>query len=602
MKLEYKKMMKALVGVEEQKSIPEETILDALCEAMAKAYKKDAELNAKKINLPDIDVVAKINKKSKTIDLYQNYTVLESDDDVEDDALQIGLAEAKEIDPNAEVGGIVSMPVEVESLSRAAVSIAKNVMRQKLREAEKSAVYDEYKDKENEMVLGVVESVKDKFALVNLGKTVALMPHSAQIPLEILREGERIRVVITAVNKETKGSQVLVSRADPMLVRRLFEKEVPEIYNGTVEIKNIARDAGDRTKMAVLTHNPDIDPIGACIGPRGQRVQNIIDELGGEKIDIFEYSNDITELVKNALAPAEVVAVVPGEEENSLLVIVDSNQLSLAIGKKGKNARLAVKLTGNKIDIKTREELEEAGKDYDELMVQAEELKKKSQEKAAEAKKAAIAKAAQEDIEKKQAVLDKIAETRANAPEAEADDYIPEEMMETLSENVLTQMDREEDSEEEAPVEKTVEIMDDEPETVEEEKTVEIIDDEPVEQEAVEEEAHTEVAKKEKANLEEMAAKNTYVSKFEKLADTSKKEESSSKKKWKKKGEDDNYRVSNKELAEQLKEKLANKAAAAQPIYSEEELAEIEAEREAEEEREYDIDYDEYEDYYEDED
>lgn len=593
--------MKALVGVEEQKSIPEEVILDALCEAMAKAYKKDASLNTKNNNLPDIDVVAKINKKSKTIDLYQNYTVLESDDEVEDDALEIGLEEAKEIDPNAEVGGTVSMPVEVETLSRAAVSIAKNVMRQKLREAEKSAVYDEYKDKENEMVLGVIESVKDKFALINLGKTVALMPHSAQIPLEILREGERIRVVITAVNKETKGSQVLVSRADPMLVKRLFEKEVPEIYNGTVEIKAIARDAGDRTKMAVLTHNPDIDPIGACIGPRGQRVQNIIDELGGEKIDIFEYSNDITELVKNALAPAEVVAVVPGEEENSLLVIVDANQLSLAIGKKGKNARLAVKLTNHKIDIKTREELEEAGKDYDELMVQAEELKKQSQEKAAEAKKAAIAKAAQEEVEKKQAVLDKLAETRANAPEAEADDYIPEEMMETLSENVLTQMDREEPEEaDEAPIEKTVEIIDDEPEAVEEEKTVEIIDDEPVEEEAEEEEV-AKVAKKEKANLEEMAAKNTYVSKFEKLADTSKKEESGSKKKWKKKSDEDNYKVSNKELAEQLKEKLAANHAA-QPIYSEEELAEIEAEREAEEEREYDIDYDEYEDYYEDED
>lgn len=600
MKLEYKKMMKALAGVEEQRSIPEDVILDALCEAMAKAYKKDAELS-------DIDVVAKINKKSKTIDLYQNYRVLESDDDVEDDELEIGLEEAKAIDSTAEVGGTISRPVEVESLSRAAVSIAKNVMRQKIREAEKNAVYDEYKDKENEMVLGVIESVKDKFTLVNLGKTVALMPHSAHIPMERLKEGERIRVVITAVNKETKGSQVLVSRADSMLVKRLFEKEVPEIYNGTVEIKAIARDAGDRTKMAVVSHNPDIDPIGACIGPRGQRVQNIIDELSGEKVDIFEYSNDITELVKNALAPAVVEAVVPGEDDNSLLVIVDPTQLSLAIGKKGKNARLAVKLTSHKIDIKTKDELIASGYDYDELMEKAEELKKKSQEKAAEAKKAAIAKQAAEQVEKQQAKLNKLAESKANAPEEEADDFIPEEMMETLSENVLTQMDREEASEdEEKPVETTEEpIAEEQQKEVVEEKVEEVVAEEEAEDEEVVEETIEKVVeapKKEKVNLEEIAAKNTYVSKFEKLADTSKKEETSVKKKWKKKGEEDNYRVSNKELAEQLKEKLANKAVATQPLYSEEELAEIEAEREAEEEREYDIDYDEYEDYYEDED
>ncbi len=586
MQLDYRKMLKALSAVEEQRNIPETVILEALKEAMAKAYKKDAELS-------DIDVIAEINEKKKTIDLYQNYIVLASDDDVQDDELEIGLAEAKEFDPYAEVGGTIRRPIEVEGLSRAAVSIAKNVMRQKIREAEKGAVYDEYKDKKDEMVLGVIESVKDKFTLVNLGKTVALMPHSAHIPHEYLREGDTIRVVITAVNKETKGSQVLVSRADAMLVKRLFEKEVPEIYNGVVEIKAIARDAGERTKMAVLSHNSDIDPIGACIGPRGQRVGNIIEELNGEKIDIFEYSNDISELVKNALAPAVVTAVLPGQDDNSLLVIVDSAQLSLAIGKRGKNARLAVKLTNHKIDIKTREEIIESGMDYEALLAQAEVLKQKAAEKTAKENARKLEEAIKEQEEKKAAIADKVAALKENV-ESEDDDFIPEEMMETLSENVLDEMAmedvKEEETEETAEVEKTV-VEDVEDTTIE------------IEEEKIEEEPIVEEKKSTKhADLEEMAANNTYVSKFEKLADTSKKTDTKAKKKFKKKSEDDNYKVSNKELTEQLKEKLANRTAPTAPVYSEEELAEIEAEREAEEEKEYDIDYDEYEDYYDEED
>ncbi len=585
MQLEYKKMLKALSAVEEQRNIPESVILDALKEAMAKAYKKDAELS-------DIDVVAEINEKKKTIDLYQNYTVLESDDDVQDDELEIGLAEAKEFDPEAVVGGTIRRPIEMEGLSRAAVSIAKNVMRQKIREAEKSAVYEEYKDKKDEMVLGVIESVKDKFTLVNLGKTVALMPHSAHIPNEILREGDQIRVVITSVDKETKGSQVLVSRADSMLVKRLFEKEVPEIYNGVVEIKAIARDAGERTKMAVLSHNPDIDPIGSCIGPRGQRVGDIISELNGEKIDIFNYSNDITELVKNALAPAEVTAVLPGNDENSLLVIVEPSQLSLAIGKRGKNARLAVKLTNHKIDIKTREEIEDAGMDYDALLAQAEVLKAKAAEKTAKENARKLEEAIKVQEEKKAAAADKIAALKENIA-SEDDDFIPEEMMETLSENVLDEMAMEEPKEE--TTEETTPV-------VEETVTEEVVEEPTaVEEETVEEAVVEEKKSNKHADLEEMAANNTYVSKFEKLADTSKKTDTKGKKKFKKKGEDDNYKMSNKELAEQLKEKLANRTAPTAPVYSEEELAEIEAEREAEEEREYDIDYDEYEDYYDEE-
>lgn len=578
--MEYKKMLRALSDVEEQRNISEAVILEALNEAVAKAYKKDAELQ-------DIDVVAELNEKKKKFDLYQNYLVLESDDDVQDDELEIGLAEARAIDPTAEVGGKIRRPIEEVELSRAAVSIAKNVIRQKIREAEKSAVYDEYKDKIDEMFIGVVESVKDKFALINLGKSVALMPHSAQIPGEVLREGDKTRVVITAVNKDTKGSQVLVSRADAMLVKRLFEKEVPEIYNGIVEIKAIARDAGDRTKMAVLSHNPDIDPIGACIGPRGNRVQNIIDELNGEKVDIFEYSNDVSVLVKNALAPAVVTAVLPGRDDNSLLVIVDAAQLSLAIGKRGKNARLAVKLTNHKIDIKTREEIEEAGMDYEALLAQAEVLKQKAAEKTAKENEMKRAEAIKEQEEKKAAAAEKIAALKENAG-SEDDDFIPEEMMETLSENVLDEMDEDDTKEEETAVNEETPAV--------EEPVVE--EDNEVEEEVESEEPLVEEKKSNRhADLEEMAANNTYVSKFEKLADTSKKVEAKGKKKFKKKSDEDNYKLSNKELQQQLKDKLATRATASQ-IYSEEELAEIEAQQEAEEEREYDIDYDEYEDYY----
>ena len=594
MELNYKNMIKAFSLVEDEKNISEEVIREALKEAMAKAYKKNAELQ-------DIDVVAEINEKKKTIDLYQNYTVVASDDDVEDDELEIGLAEAKEYDANAEVGGIIRRPVEMTEMSRAAVSIAKNVLRQKIREAEKVSVYNEYIDKKDEMVLGEVESVKDKFVLVNLGKTTALMPRSAQIPNEYLREGQQVRVVIKEVNRETKGSQVLVSRADPMLVKRLFEKEVPEIYDGTVEIKAIAREVGDRTKMAVVSHNPDVDPIGACIGPKGSRVQKIIEELKGEKIDIFTYSDDLTELVKNALAPAEVIAVIPREDSHNLLVIVDESQLSLAIGKRGKNARLAVKLINHNIDIKTRKDVEAMGLDYDALVAEAEarreeirleNLRKENLRKQEEAKA---------KVDERIAEGAKKLERLGNSAEAEEDGFIPEEMQEEITDNVYTEMDMNtSDKEENEETNEVIETVHEE--TAEENTDEEVTSAEVVEEENTDEDMEKKTESRKHANLEEMAANNTYVSRFEKLADTNKpKQDTKFKKKFKKKDEESPYKVSNKELEKQLKDKLANKEAN-KPIYTEEELAEIEAQREAEEEKEYDIDYDEYEDFYDEDD
>ena len=578
MKLEYKKMLKALNAVEEERNIPEEVILDALREAMAKAYKKDAELS-------DIDVVAEINSKTQTIDLFQNYVVVE---EVEDDELEISLEDAKQIKPYVQLGDKVSRPIEIESMSRAAASLARNVMRQKIREAEKTAVYEEYVDQKNELVLGVVESVKDKFTLVNLGRTVAMMPKSAQIPNERLIEGQQVRVVITEVNKDTKGSQVLVSRADAMLVKRLFEREVPEIFNGVVEIKAIAREAGERTKMAVLTHNPDVDPIGACIGPRGGRVQQVIEELKGEKIDIFLWSDDISSLVKNALAPAEIEAVFPAKD-NGLLVVVSDEQLSLAIGKRGKNARLAVKLTNHKIDIKTKQEIIDAGMDYDAM--EAEAKKADEARKLEQKKEETISSEAQAVQERIQAAASKLAEAKAEQAQiAEQEDIISDEMAETVTENLSMQM----------AMEPEVEEQEDEVEKVETEEVEEVVTEEAEAEEDMNNSGTVEKSNKH-ADLEEMAAKNTYVSVFEKLANTSKPKQETKPKRRKKKDDEEEFKVRNKELEKQIKSGLVGKVQPIKPIYTEEELEEIEAQQEQEENSEYDIDYDDYADYYEDE-
>lgn len=589
MKLKYKDLIKALTAIEDERNVPESVILEALKEAMSKAYKKDAELS-------DIQVETEINEKKGTIDIYQLYTVV-NEEDIEDDELEMSLEDARVIDKNAQLGDTVRREVEISTMSRAAATLARNVIRQKIREAEKVAIYDEYINLKDEMVLGIVESVKDNFVLVNLGKTIAIMKKQGQIPNERLVEGQKLRVVITDVNKESKGSsQVVVSRSAEMLVKRLFEKEVPEIYQGVVEIKAIARDAGERTKMAVVSHNEEIDPIGACIGQRGARVQEIIEELHGEKIDIFLWSEDITQLVKNALAPAVVEAVLPDEDGKGLLVIVSDDQLSLAIGRKGKNARLAVKLCDKKIDIKTREELEEMGKDYDALIAKAEELHaeyEKELAKKREERKQAEAKA---DEEKRKAAVAELIKNRPASEEAEDEDLMPEEMKEVVKDKIYTEMAFKEDDHEEET--ETVN------ETVEESETVEETE-EPVTQEMKEEvvEEETPVTeakpKRKKADLEAIAQKNDYVSAFEKFANTSKPKQDKPKRK-KRKSDDDEIKVRNKDLASQLRKDLDTSNV--KPVYTEEELEEIERQEMLEEESQYDIDYDEYEDYYNEED
>ena len=539
--------MTAMQAIESDRQLSKEIVVDALQEALSKAFRKHIEI-------PDALVRVAVDDENGEIKVFQQRAVVET---VEDDELEISLNDAKRINEALELGDVVEEEVNIADFGRAAVILAKNVMKQKIREAEKLAVYEEYCDKVEEMIFGTVESVEEKFCVVNIGKTLAIMPKNQQIPNETYREGSMIRVVISEVNKETKGAQVLVSRADATLVKRLFEKEVPEIYQGIIEIKAIAREAGERTKMAVYSHNENIDPIGACIGPRGTRVQVIIDELKGEKIDIFEWSDDVSELIKNALSPAEVLAVIPNEaRKDGLLVVVPDNQLSLAIGKRGKNARLAVKLTGHKIDIKSESDINEMGIDWKDaaMRYRAEYLAKQQAEKEA---------AQQERFEQ---MKEEEALTLDDAGVA-FDESVYEEETELEEEAVS------ETSKVEAPI--VEEAM--------EEK-----------QESDLEEAARIAKEKQKSEGLNVKEKQEYKSKFESLADASNRQEAKPITKAKYKKNDDK---------EERKPtfNLKDIDYGMKPIYSEEELEEIERKHLEEEENDWihdDIDFDEYDKYY----
>lgn len=565
--MKLKDFMAAMQAIETDRKLSKEVVVDALQEALAKAFRKHIEI-------PDALVRVDVNEKSGDIKVYQQRLIVEN---VEDDELEISLEDAKRVNQELELGGVVEEEVSIADLGRAAVILAKNVMKQKIREAEKLVVYEEYCDKVEEMVMGTIESVEEKFCVVNIGKTLALMPKNQQIPNERYREGEMIRVVITEVNKETKGAQVLVSRGDATLVKRLFEKEVPEIFQGIIEIKAIAREAGERTKMAVYSHNENIDPIGACIGPRGQRVQVIIDELGGEKIDIFEWSEDVTELIKNALSPAEVLAVIPCEErKGGLLVVVPDNQLSLAIGKRGKNARLAVKLTGNKIDIKAETDVDAAGINWKEIaMKQREEFLARQQE----AKLAAQMERFEENAQPQDALS--LDDAGVSFQEAVTEEAVSEPVVEESSEPVeATASPAVEEASVSAPVEEVVEEAQPQEET-DLEKAARIA---------------REKQKQEGLNLKE---KQEYRSKFETLADASAKQDDKSAAKPRYKKYD---KYEEKEERRKPTFDLNKKDYEMKPIYSEEELAEIEREEREIEESDWihdEIDFDEYDKYYE---
>ena len=341
------------------KLIPQEVFQEALKEAIVKAYRKH-------INCPDAEVRVELHPDGK-MDVYQQRKVI--DTEVEDDEIEISLEDAQEIKPDIQVGDVLEEAVSIADFGRATVSLAKNVMLQKIKEASKQIVYDEYSDKIDDITWGTVQTVEDKYTLIQLDKTLAMMPKSEQIPYENLKDGQRIRVLIKSVAKETKGAQVIVSRASANLVKRLFETSITEIYDGTVEVKAIAREAGERTKMAVYSRNPNVDAVGSCIGHQGARVRDVLEEItrysnNDERIDVVEWSANLVEFIKNIMKPAEIMGVLPVGESGGLLLVVDNEKLSQAIGKRGINARLASKLLGRKIDIKSMSEVDAMGIDW----------------------------------------------------------------------------------------------------------------------------------------------------------------------------------------------------------------------------------------------
>ncbi len=343
-------LLDALNALEEQKGISRDVLIEAIEAALVTAYKRNFN-QAQNVRVD-------LNLDKGSIRVFSRKDVVE---EVEDDRLQISLEDAKVINPAYQLEDIVEQEVTPRNFGRIAAQTAKQVVTQRVREAERGLIYEQYVDREDDIVTGVVERLDARNIYVGLGKVEAALPVNEQIQGETYRPHDRIKVYITKVERTTRGPQVIVSRTHPGLLRRLFEMEVPEIYEGIVEIKSIAREAGDRSKISVYAHNEEVDPVGSWVGAKGARVQTIVNELNGEKIDIVEWSEDPVVFVANALSPSKVLDVQVNEEEKSTTVVVPDYQLSLAIGKRGQNARLAAKLTGWKIDIKSETDARELG-------------------------------------------------------------------------------------------------------------------------------------------------------------------------------------------------------------------------------------------------
>ena len=347
-------LLEALTILEQEKDISKETLLDAI---------ENSLINACKNHFGKADNIKVVmNRETCDYSVFAEKTVVE---EVEDDVMEISLANAKMIDSKFELGDIVQIPVESKEFGRIATQNAKNVILQKIREEERKVLYDEYYGKEKEVVTGIVQRVMGKNVSINLGKADAVLSENEQVKGETFQPTERIKVYILEVKDTPKGPRILVSRTHPGLVKRLFESEVAEVKDGTVEIKSIAREAGSRTKIAVWSNDPDVDAVGACVGMNGARVNAVVEELRGEKIDIINWDENPAILIENALSPAKVIAVMADPDEKTALVVVPDYQLSLAIGKEGQNARLAARLTGFKIDIKSETQAKEAGDFYD---------------------------------------------------------------------------------------------------------------------------------------------------------------------------------------------------------------------------------------------
>lgn len=342
-----KEMLNALDTLEQEKGIAKEIVIDALEAALVSAYKRNYG------QAQNVEVEFDMKKGNMHV-----YAVKEVVDVVFDSRLEVSMEEALDINKAYELGDTIRFEVTPKDFGRIAAQTAKQVIMQRVREAERNIIYNEFITYENDIMQGIVERQDHRYIYVNLGKIEAVLSKQEQIPNEVYKPHDRIKVYVTKVENTSKGPQIFVSRSHPDLLKRLFEQEVPEIYDGIVEIKSVAREAGDRAKVAVMSRDENIDPVGTCVGPKGQRVQAIVSELKGENMDIVEWSADPATFIANALNPAQVVNVTFNEKEGSCVVVVPDYQLSLAIGKRGQNARLAAKLTGFKIDIKSESDMQ----------------------------------------------------------------------------------------------------------------------------------------------------------------------------------------------------------------------------------------------------
>ena len=373
----------AIRMIEEEKGIPKAYMIEKITQALVSAYKRDHE------GVGD-NVTVDANEELGTVRMFVKKDVVE---EVDNPCTEMSLEEARAALPRAQLGDVLRIEIKPRNFGRIAAQTARQVIIQGMREAERGMIYDEFNSKEHEILTGLVTRIDPRSGAASLRigsgneSTEAYLAVSEQVKGEPLAEGMRLRVYVVEVRRSAKGPQVLLSRTHPGLVKRLFEMEVPEIYDGTVEVKSIAREAGSRTKLAVWSADPNVDAIGACVGPRGQRVNNIVEELGGEKVDIIKYSEDPAEYIAAALSPADVISVTTLEEGKNCRVVVPDDQLSLAIGKEGQNARLAAKLTGYKIDIKPQSapvEEEIPPEDEEEFLTGGEALENESAESGSE--------------------------------------------------------------------------------------------------------------------------------------------------------------------------------------------------------------------------
>lgn len=542
----------ALEEIEASKGISKEATLKALEEAMAKGFRKQ-------LGGDDADVRVSINLEKGVVEMCQVKKVV---DEVEDDFLEISVEDANEADKSKKykAGDEFIIPASLDELKKATAMSVKSIMKQKFAEAEKGILYEAFKDKINTMITGRVEKVDERGASVNIGRTSVFLPHNQMIGDEKYNVGDPIKLYVSDVASGTKGAHIVVSRANEGFLRCLFNEEIHEIYDGTITIKGIAREAGERSKVAVYSPDPNIDPAGACIGPNGSRIQKIVGQLGNgqakEKIDIIAYSNNAGLFIMDALKPAHVVGIIFNEEEKTATAVVRDDSLSLAIGRKGVNARLAVKLTGYKIDIKTESEAFEEGLQF----VSYEELAAKEME----SKEKAIMEARAQAYENNNLnVLPGLPEGYIAPQERVYEDEKNEELVEALEE-------ASEKEEAVAPVKET---------PLKEEKTA------PAKEEKVEEVKNVKTT----TSLEDLEKS------LQQEADKAKKQ--TSKKKF-----------SNKKKEEEEEEEkptlISNENAVRMSIYTEEELREMEEEeaREAEQEDEEDVDYEDYDDYYDDDD